>query len=413
MSIFITPEDVIRELANLRQITFETTELCNLHCKYCFYGDFYIDSSDRKGNDINIKSALNLLDYLIPLWNSEYNMSDHAVLYVSFYGGEPLLNFDFIEKITLYLSNLKLSNRDIKFTITTNATLLDKYMHFLVKNNFDIYISLDGNEYNNSYRLKKNGEPSFFKVCENIDKIRISFPDFFTSNVHFNSDLHNRNSIEDIYNFFHRNYNKLPSIGELNTVGIRDDKAKQFKKTYKKYDDNGTVNNDLVNDESLLYSTKYKSLIHFLYNSKGLSFNDYSDLMFEKNNKAKRIPTGTCLPFSRKMFVSAYGDILPCEKIGLEHTLGHVNENSVDINVEAIAATYNNYLNDIFMNQCNSCCNQACGSCIFCLKFIDGRPHCNNYMDLQTFEIYKDKQIDILRGNPSLYFNIMKNIKFK
>ena len=67
MSIFITPEDVIRELANLRQITFETTELCNLHCKYCFYGDFYIDSSDRKGNDINIKSALNLLDYLIPL----------------------------------------------------------------------------------------------------------------------------------------------------------------------------------------------------------------------------------------------------------------------------------------------------------------------------------------------------------
>lgn len=413
MRIFITPEDIIRGLANLHQITFETTEACNLHCKYCYYGDFYTGSSARKGNSINIKSALNLLEYLIPLWSSEYNMSNSAVLFVSFYGGEPLLNFDFIERITRYLNDRKLNNRDIKFTITTNAMLLDKYIHFLVKNNFDIYISLDGNEYNNSYRLKKNGEPSFFKVCENIDNIRTSFPDFFASNVHFNSVLHNRNSINDIYDFFHKNYNKIPSIGELNTTGIRDDMVKLFKKTYRKYnDDTGTFNNDLINDDSLLYSTKHKSLIHFLYNTKGLSFNDYSDLMFEKNNKIK-IPTGTCLPFSRKMFVSVCGDILPCEKIGLEHTLGHVNENSVEINAEAIAVIYNNYLNNIFMAQCNSCCNQACSSCIFSLKFIDGRPHCNNYMNSQTFEAYKEKKLDTLRENPSLYFNIMKNIKFK
>ncbi len=32
---------IANQLRNLRQITFEVTDRCNLKCKYCGYGEFY------------------------------------------------------------------------------------------------------------------------------------------------------------------------------------------------------------------------------------------------------------------------------------------------------------------------------------------------------------------------------------
>ena len=37
----LTALDVKRQLANLKQLTFEVTNICNLNCRYCGYGDFY------------------------------------------------------------------------------------------------------------------------------------------------------------------------------------------------------------------------------------------------------------------------------------------------------------------------------------------------------------------------------------
>ena len=36
------------------------------------------------------------------------------------------------------------------------------------------------------------------------------------------------------------------------------------------------------------------------------------------------IPTGTCRPFERKLFLTVRGKILPCEKIGQEHAIGYL-----------------------------------------------------------------------------------------
>lgn len=85
--------------------------------------------------------------------------------------------------------------------MTTNAVLLEQYMDFLVKNNFEILISLDGNKYNDSYRVFKNGNSSFDTVISNIDKLYSSYPAYFIQNVKFNSVLHNRNSVKDANTF--------------------------------------------------------------------------------------------------------------------------------------------------------------------------------------------------------------------
>ena len=69
--------------------------------------------------------------------------------------------------------------------MTTNAVLLDKYMDFLVENNFEILISLDGDKFNDSYRTFKNGTGSFDTVISNIDKLQSTYPIFFDKNIKF------------------------------------------------------------------------------------------------------------------------------------------------------------------------------------------------------------------------------------
>ena len=37
----INPTEIFENLLNLKQITFEVTDACNLKCNYCGYGDMY------------------------------------------------------------------------------------------------------------------------------------------------------------------------------------------------------------------------------------------------------------------------------------------------------------------------------------------------------------------------------------
>lgn len=58
-----------------------------------------------------------------------------------------------------------------EFSMTTNGTLLDRYMDFLVKWDFSLFVSIDGNEYHNSFRTYANGKNSYEKVYDNISLI--------------------------------------------------------------------------------------------------------------------------------------------------------------------------------------------------------------------------------------------------
>ena len=99
---------------------------------------------------INIDHAIILLKYIFELKHK----SKKNQLYISFHGGEPLFNGDFIKQIVDVVNQLKSGKEiEIVYTMTTNATLLHKYLHFLVENNFQLLISLDGNKSNHSYRI--------------------------------------------------------------------------------------------------------------------------------------------------------------------------------------------------------------------------------------------------------------------
>jgi len=92
----LTPNHIRYQLSNLQQLTFEVTDACNLHCAYCGYGEFYFDHDKRENKMLPVEKAIRIIDYLVEFWNSDLNVSENRNVYISFYGGEPLLNMPFI-----------------------------------------------------------------------------------------------------------------------------------------------------------------------------------------------------------------------------------------------------------------------------------------------------------------------------
>lgn len=211
MKQYLTPEHIKHNLANLPQLVFEVTDACNLRCKYCAYGEFYDDYDCRESKDLSVEWAIRLIDYLVPYWNSGRNVSAQTPIWISFYGGEPLLNFPFIERIVDYvLHGIDCPRHRFSFSMTTNAILLHRYMDFLQEHDFSLLISLDGNEANDAYRMDKAGHSSYARVVENVNALREKYPDYFERRVNFNAVLHNKNSVEEIYRFFKEKYGDAP-----------------------------------------------------------------------------------------------------------------------------------------------------------------------------------------------------------
>lgn len=132
MNQYVNSENIIYSLANMRQLVFEVTDACNLKCKYCAYGEMYEDYDAREEKMLPVDKAIRLINYLAGFWKSEKNTSFKQNLYISFYGGEPLLNMQFIKAVVDYVENkLNCPNQHFEFSMTTNALLLHKYMDYL------------------------------------------------------------------------------------------------------------------------------------------------------------------------------------------------------------------------------------------------------------------------------------------
>ena len=408
---YLTPAQIYYSLANLRQITFEVTDACNLKCKYCGYGEFYDDYDRRSNKMMPFTMAKQVIDYLVPFWQSPANMSADKNVYISFYGGEPLMNMELIQQVVHYMEGLHLENRHYTFSMTTNAMLLDKCMDYLVEKKFNLLLSLDGDEHNDSYRVDQQGKPSFDRVTRNLNLLRDRYPDYFKKKVNFNAVLHNRNSVAEIHRFFKSQYNKIPSIGELNNMGIRPDKVDLFNKTYRNQKESlmQAENYEEIDRDRFIKSPTYQSVCTYLHQYSGFVYRDYNELLYGKPESSNWI-TGTCPPFSQRMFVTVNGKFLPCERIGQQFALGTVDENGVHLDLEAVAERYNNYFAKID-TRCGTCAiRKSCGQCIFNLKDIESNPVCNGYATPDDMRRYVEAQTDFIRRHPKDYYKIMEEI---
>lgn len=137
----------------LKSMMLNTTDACNLRCRYCFLS--------QKPNYMSYQVAKDATDLLAECYTE--GQKDKQTL--NFFGGEPLLMWDTIVKpITEYVCS---NDLPIKLGITTNGILLDEEKaKFLKDNNVGLLFSIDGSKKFQDYNRPLPGGKSSYDVLE-------------------------------------------------------------------------------------------------------------------------------------------------------------------------------------------------------------------------------------------------------
>lgn len=255
--------------------------------------------------------------------------------------------------------------------MTTNAILLKKHISFLVAHDFRLTISLDGSSINEGYRKFSNGKPSFDLVFNNVKYAQKAYPDYFTKRVNFNSVMHNLNSVQDVFSFIYEEFGKISNFSNLNPSGIKPSYQQEFDEMSKTnwLDIDPKVEKSIREVLGLEYG-EYKRLQKFILNYCGNLYDNYNYLLV-RDTCAEKLPTGTCFPFSRRIFMTVNNKIFPCERIGHQYSLGLVTNEGVQIDCVYIPHKYNTYYNKL-NNQCSRCYfRQYCSQCMFSIEDLD------------------------------------------
>jgi uncharacterized protein len=404
----ISGENVKASLANTDQVVFEVTEKCNLKCKYCGFGELYTGYDQRNGDNFDFENAKKVLAFLRDIWNSELNMSNKKPIYFGFYGGEPLLNFELVKKIVEYIKTLDLNKNVFYFNMTTNGTLLHKYMDFLVKNNFLLAVSIDGDYIHNQYRVFHNGKSTSSLVERNLLLLRTRFPDFYNKNVGISSVFHDKSSYLQVNKYILEKFGKKPSISELSKTCIANENG-GIKNLYgsvsEVYNNEISCNAEVKNYHDF-YSDSVKAIIKG-YNKN--TFDNYSSLLY--NIKSKKVPTGTCLPFIKKIYLTTKGKILPCEKINYNFFLGTFDKDGVNIDFNGIASKYNT-IYDKYEKICKKCYNRKiCGHCMLMVDNpLDDNVKCPKFKTFEQQQHFFEYATTYLENNPEIYSKIINQL---
>ncbi|HEY5570570.1 MAG TPA: radical SAM peptide maturase [Bacteroidales bacterium] len=400
-------------LDDIHQIVFEVTNRCNLSCKYCGYGELYSNYNVREGVDLSIANGKKVLDYFIARWKLHPPRSYKRELFVSFYGGEPLLNMPFIKEMVAYVELHFPKEINYQFSMTSNCVLLQKNVDFLAEKKFHLLISLDGDEQAQSYRVNHAGVNSFSTIIPQIKALKENYPDYFRELVQFNAVLHNRNTAESVLEFVKAEFDKAPRISELNDSGINPDKIEEFYQTFQNISVSleKAKHRERTEQAYFIELPKVRALGIFTTRYTDNYLRMY-DEFFLSNNFTKLFSTGTCVPFSKKIFITSIGKIFPCEQIGEEIPLGSVDEtNGLQIDRESVVAFYNAFLSKI-AGLCNRCYRlSSCSSCMFYFKDIHN-PVCDDFLNKSGFEEYLADYMQILENEPHLQARIREEVTF-
>ncbi|QDV52352.1 radical SAM/SPASM domain-containing protein [Gimesia fumaroli] len=193
-----------------RRIQMLMAEGCNLGCRYCYQ---WRNGTNQKHTLMPWPVAKQSVDYLV--WRSG-NRND---LQVTFFGGEPLLNYPMIKRVVNYCKTIeKTSNKQFTFELITNGTLLSEdVVDFIVEHRFLLFISLDGwremHEYN---RPAMDGQGSYDTIVRNAVYANKQYEKHKLPLIKIRANLTNRyHDKKKVSQFFEELGFKLIGIGPI------------------------------------------------------------------------------------------------------------------------------------------------------------------------------------------------------
>ena len=397
---YITEDDVLLSLCNVPQVIFEVTSACNLRCEYCCYGYGYETFKNRTQGNLKFDTAKTIIDFLLKKMGGSNNTSTQTPFVISFYGGEPLLNIDVIQQIVDYSKGLSIPNRILNFSMTTNATKLADNIEFLERNKFHILVSLDGNKATNQHRKMANGKESYDLVMNNLRIVKEKYPDFFKT-IRFNAVFSNTSDIDSVLSFFKETFEVVPTISLLHEPDANAPGYDSIKKMIKPV---GLPTNEIFENEAIIQIPLHKRIADFLFK---LTHNYYtSELDLLLNQSSAHYPTATCIPFSRRIFVTTQGDLLPCEKICRDNPFGKIRNKKVEINCKEVAQRHNN-LTHKYSQICHNCYLQmCCNQCAYNFK----QKRCSSFKNKEQFKKILSEIFTYMELHPEINDIIENNI---
>ena len=273
-------------------------------------------------------------------------------------------------------------------------------------------VSLDGDEFAHSYRIDHSGKNSFSRVFNNLKLLQEKHPEYFENKIGFNSVLHNRNDIETIYRFINSHFGKTPRFSTLADVGICEIKKDEFKKMYRSLTESfyNSKDPDALENELTNNTPRVSVLAAYIQYQSGNVFKTYNDLYMNKF-ASDYVSTGTCIPFSNRIYITVNGKILPCEKVGHQFSMGQVYDDHVELDVEHVADIHN-YFTTKNVQQCTICAaSRFCLQCVYHIDNIDDLHNesvqCPDFCSAKKFEKINETTFEFLKSHPQYYKRIL------
>lgn len=323
---------------NVMHLILQVTQECNFLCRYCVFAGSGIIERTHSNKIMLYDTAISAINFLY-----KHSVDNKSVI-ISFYGGEPLLNFDLIKQCIEY-SKQKFKIKKCDFSITTNGSLLTKEKaEFFVNNDVMIFVSLDGPMavQDMNRRFLSNGNGTFNIVYNNLKYIKDLYPDYYHASINYIPVVSSSSNLDEIKSFFITELGATSNnirFSKLNLSGLS-----------LLLDENISINeNNKSDDKSVLNNKKYDSFL-------------------ETYNKKHSIPStyhhsGPCIPGSKKLFVTTNGDFLPCEKVNERYDINKIGDIYSGFNYDNIYNMIN--IGRLLGEMCRECwCIRYCATCI-------------------------------------------------
>lgn len=152
------------------------TERCNLCCSYCCFSGKFEGQRTHSQKTMSWEIAEKAISYFL-----ENDQTGDGTCPITFYGGEPLLEFELLKRCVKYAENKAATlGKEVLFSMTTNGTLLnDETVDYLVEHDFFTVISLDGPKTaHDRYRVFPNRNGSFDLIEKNLRCFAERYPEF-------------------------------------------------------------------------------------------------------------------------------------------------------------------------------------------------------------------------------------------
>ena len=176
-SLWKAPLKLIRN-KSITALDLFLTYNCNLRCDYCYLAGKVIQKVKEKMSQDTAQKALDFL----------FSHSEGKNIWISFQGGEPLLNFGIVKfVIETCEEHAKKTGKHFDYSLTTNGTLLSEEIYnFFARYKVDLGISLDGDKRtHDSARRFPDGKGSHDLIIKKFNKIRKLNKDYFNEKVAF------------------------------------------------------------------------------------------------------------------------------------------------------------------------------------------------------------------------------------